>query len=532
MRSAFPSRFRHFQWLAVLLLVTGCADRSVRSIPTIETAPAFTQSGDLAAPNRWWTAFGDDKLNQYVSEALTDNYSLAAAAYRVRSARAVTRNEASDFWPDIDGTVGLSTRGGPGDNFETYELGLSGNYQVDLWGEIQSRVDAQRYRAIASCFDYHAIGLALSAEITSTWFSLIEAHAQADLVKEQIEANRTGLTLQEQRFGLGLIGSADVFRQRQLLESTLEQQAINESEIAVLEHQLATLLGEMPQGASYQPGTTFPELPPLPATGFPAELLLRRPDIQTNYHALLAADRDLASAISMQFPRLNLFGTLQTLTENPETLLRDWVVTIGGQLITPLIDGGQRRAEVDRTDAVKQELFNNWAQSVLEAFREVEDNLALEKFQIQRIEHLDAQVKLAGQAAGPLREQYLIGDADYLDVLSNITGQQSLQRDLLQAQLDLRLIRVSLYLAIAGSIEPRQSGTFPDRVELLNRENVFEELDQSVGSDEPQVPDIPEKPDVKNRIERAVQDPPEPVEIPDRDKTPLLNRIRGTTNDE
>ena len=258
MNSARSTHFRPLQWLFVLLLVAGCAGRSTPpSIPTLETPEAFTESGTIAAPNRWWTAFGDTQLNQQVDRALTDNYSLNAAVFQVRAARALTRREASDFWPDIDGILGISTTGGPGENFQTYEVGLAGSYQVDLWGEIESRVDAQRYRAAATCWDYHAIALALSAEITSTWFALIEAHAEAELLEEQIKTNRTGLTLQEQRFGLGLIRSADVLRQRQLLESTLEQKVINAASIEVLEHQLAALLGEMPQGASYDPGTEF-----------------------------------------------------------------------------------------------------------------------------------------------------------------------------------------------------------------------------------------------------------------------------------
>ena len=49
--------------------------------------------------------------------------------------------------------------------------------------------------------------------------------------------------------------------------------------------------------------------------------------------------------------------------------------------------------------------------------------------------------------------QYLIGDAEYLDVLSSIQAQQSLQRETLSARLDLILIRIGLYLALAGDFE-------------------------------------------------------------------------------
>jgi outer membrane protein TolC len=276
----------------------------------------------------------------------------------------------------------------------------------------------------------------------------------------------------EWRFGRGLVRSPDVLRQRQLVESTLEQAVITRARIEVLEHQLAVLLGELPQAASYAPGAKLPQLPPLPATGLPSELITRRPDVRRDYLALWAADRDLASAISAQYPRINLTGSLLNVAESPETLFRDWFVSIGGQLIAPLLDGGQRRAEVDRTAAVASQRFNEYEQTKLIAFREVEDSLALEHYQIKRIERLNAQVILAEKASGQLLDQFLIGEANYLDVLSTIQSQQRLQRDILSARLDLLLIRIGLYLALAGDFDtqPQPLADLPTDVPELTPE--------------------------------------------------------------
>ena len=496
------SCFRASQWLLFLLLfVAGCAYRGV-SAPSqqIGPFPALSESGDSELPDRWWAVFKSPQLDDRINNALENNYTLAAALQRVYAARALTRREASDLWPDLNGVADIGSVFGPGEDRTFYTLGVDVAYQVDLWGEIGSRVDAERFRADATCADYQAIALTLSAEIARTWFSLIEARAQTELLEEQIASNRTGLELQESRFGLGLIRSADVLRQRQLLESTLEQAVIAESRIEILEHQLAVLLGEMPQTASYETGSELPDLPPLPATGLPSELVCRRPDVRRDYLALQSADRDLASAISAQYPRLSLTGSVQNIAEHPETIFRDWFVSLGSQLIAPLLDGGQRRAEVDRTYAVTCELLNEYVQTILVAFREVEDRLAQEKYQILRIERLEAQVKLAGQSSDQLREQYLIGDVEYLDVLSAITGQQSLQRQLLSAQLELVLIRVSLYLALAGDIEPTRESMqsrldLPQGDETLDSQdpNEIQDASEMQKLDDPQEPDITEE---------------------------------------
>ncbi|MEX0818563.1 MAG: efflux transporter outer membrane subunit [Pirellulaceae bacterium] len=450
----------------------GCMNREATTTFPTQAPPPFSSSGDVVMADRWWKAFEDSALNHQIGFSLDGSYTLAAALERLRAARALTRREASDLWPDVNG-VGVvdSTFGTEGQDQSRFVLGLDASYQVDLWGQIESRVDAERLRASATHADYHAIALTLSADVARTWFSLIEANAQLALLDEQLETNRTGLELQEWRFGSGLIRAADVLRQRQLVESTLEQAVVVRSRIEVLEHLLAVLEGRPPQESNYDPGTELPALPPLPDTGLPSELLNRRPDVRRDFLAFRAADRDLASAVSAQYPRINLTGSLTNVAESPEDLFREWFVSIGGQLIAPLIDGGQRRAEVDRTASVAYQRFNEYGQTMLNAYREVEDSLARERYLVEQIDHLNRQVELASQASMQLREQYQIGDVEYLDVLSAITAQQRLQRETLSARLELIRARIALYLALAGSFDTRPQ--FPG-VEPLP-ENVINE---------------------------------------------------------
>lgn len=438
----------------ILISLSGCAapDVGPREIPADLAAP-FSESGDAAMPDRWWTEFEDGQLNSHVEQALGENFELGVALQRLRAARALTRREASDLFPDLDGIIGLDKTFGPGRDSGRLTWGLDTAYQVDLWGQIQSRVEAESFRADATCADYQAVALSLAAEVVRTWYSLIEARAQLELLEGQIENNRKGEVFQKKRFSVGQSDAADVYRQEQLVESTLEQAVVVRAQIEVLEHQLAVLRGELPQTAEYASGTDLPELPPLPATGLPSDLLKRRPDVQQAYLTLMAADRDLASAVSAQYPRLNLSGSLLNVAENPETVFHDWFVSMGGQLIAPLFDGGQRRAEVDRTSALVRQRFEQYGQTMLTAFQEVEDNLALERYQIQRIARLNAQVTLAQRASERLLNQSAIGDVNYLDVLSAIQTQQRLQRETLSARLELILIRVRLYLALAGDFD-------------------------------------------------------------------------------
>lgn len=447
----------HCAWLLALLQLGmgGCANREPVVTLSIPSAPPFSSSGPAEMPDLWWTEFNDPALNQQIGRSLGGSFTLDAALERVRAARAIARREASDLWPDVNGFSDFqSIFRTDGPDVSELALGLDMSYQVDLWGQIESRVEAERLRASATQADYQAVALALAAEVAGTWFSLIEARAQLSLLNEQLETNLQGLELQEDQFAVGQSLAADVFRQRQLVESTQEQLVVARSRIDLLEHQLAVLEGRSPQQARYETGNQLPDLPPLPDTGLPSELLKRRPDVRRDFRALAAADRDLAAAVSAQYPRLSLTASVITATESPENLFREWLASIGSQLIAPLIDGGQRRAEVDRTTAEVRQRFDEYCQTVLAAYREVEDALARERYQLQRIDRLNAQLGWARQASAQLIEYNVIEEAEYLDYLSSVTAEQRLQRDTLSARLDLVLNRIALYLALAGDFEP------------------------------------------------------------------------------
>lgn len=438
------------------MTLSGCATKGPTPTFNAASLPEFSGTGDGTVADRWWREFQDEGLDREVNHALGGNFDLATSLQRLRAARAVTRRESSDLLPDVNGIIGIGHTFQPGRNRSASTLAVDASWQVDLWGRIQSRIEAEQLRADATHADYHAVALSLSAEVARTWFSLIEAYAQLDLLEEQLQTNRDGLKAVELGFANGgQGGSPNVLRQRQLVQSTLEQFTIVRSDIEVLEHQLAVLTGRAPQDAQYRPGSVLPGLPPQPAVGLPRDLLYRRPDVRANYLAFVAADRDLEAAVTDQYPRLNLTGSVVNAAEQPEMFFRNWALGIGGQLIGPIVDGGQREAEVDRTRAVRSQRYNEFRQTVLLAMQDVENALALEHFQRERIQQLQAQLELAEQASDQLRQQFITGDAQFLDILSAIQSQQRLQRTMLSARLDLILIRIGLYLALAGDFDTR-----------------------------------------------------------------------------
>lgn len=421
----------------------------------VESPEAFSGSGDHEMPDNWWTAFGDGELNAVVETALANNFNIRSAWQRLVAARAVVDRESASMLPSVQASAegGVSRVQTEFEESQRFRLGLSTVYEVDLWGRIGSRVDAERYRAEATFADYQTAAITLSSEITRTWFQILEAREQLDLLLTQIETNEKILEILLSRFGNGQIRRVDILRQRQLLEASRQQHILAESRTAVLNHRLAILLGQPPMDTMTWTKKELPDLPPLPTTGVPLELIRRRPDVQSAYHLLQAADRDLASAMSSRYPRLTLSAEVSSASTSVGNLFEDWAASLAGNLVAPLFYGGELSAEVDRAEAVKQQLLYEYGQTVLTAFREVEDALIREQKQAEGIVSLETQLGYARQTYEQLRIEYFNGISDYLDVLTTLDQEQQLQRDVLTAKLNLLEYRIDLYRALAGSFK-------------------------------------------------------------------------------
>jgi outer membrane protein, multidrug efflux system len=443
--------------LVFILGIPSSCSRQAALFENIQFSPEELSASDtFEIPEQWWLVFNDSDLDSVIDTALNSNFDLRVAWQRLEASRAVARGEASFLYPGIDAFFTAESGNGrePGlsgsDISNRLNAGLNSEYEIDLFGRLRASRQAERYRSDAALFDHRAASITLSAEIATTWFGLTEAGNQNELINNQIQTIEQSLDLMLARFGSGQVRGVDILRQRQLLVSTREQKNVVEERINLLENQLAVLLGRRAGTAEILRTGGLPDLPVLPETGIPARLIARRPDVQSSYHLLLAADRDLAAAISSRYPRLSISASAASQSEDFTELFNEWIYNIAANLAAPVFSGGRLKAEADRTKAVRMQRLYEYSQTVLIAFREVHDAVARENKQRETIRSLTEQVTLAGKAYEQLRIEYFNGVGNYLDVLTALTQEQQLQRSLLSAQLILLENRIDLYHALAG----------------------------------------------------------------------------------
>lgn len=193
----------------------------------------------------------------------------------------------------------------------------------------------------------------------------------------------------------------------------------------------------------------------LPA-GLPSALLERRPDIAAAERAMAADNARIGIARAAFFPKLDLTGALgyesSSLGELGKWSSRTFLLgPVAGTILSlPLFDGGQRKAGVAQARAAYEESVANYRQTVLNAFREVENGLS-----DQRI--LDQQIQAQNQALSSSRHanqlshlRYREGAISYLDVIDS--DRTILQQEQLSAQLNgtRMMASVNLIRALGG----------------------------------------------------------------------------------
>ena len=373
-----------------------------------------------------------------------------------KAALAVVKRERSFLFPQMDLFVGVD-KNTPQGNFSQdlqFQTVLTASYEIDLWGRIRTGIQAEEYTAEAVLRDYQAAAMTISAEISNTWYQLLTARRQLELINEQIQTNENIVKLIWARFAGGQIRAVDILRQEQLLESTRNQKIFFETNLEILENRLAVLLGRPPQNIEDFTSGVIPALPPLPETGLPLELIRRRPDLQQAYALVLAADRELAFAIRSKFPVISLEAQGRFSSAEISNLFENWTYSLAGNLVAPIIYGGRLSAEADRAEALKNQRLFEYGQAVLIAFEEVENALFQEYKQIERLEVLERRLDLSTKTSKQLRIEFLNGLSPYLDVLLALDAQQQLEREILEARQDLLEIRIGLYRALAGAFDP------------------------------------------------------------------------------
>ena len=452
-------------------ILTGCSFAPPYKVPPTPTPVAYKETGpwtpaapaDDAPRGQWWLAYRDQTLADLEAEVLAGNPSLAAALARYDEARALEREAASTLYPQMNAQALATTNkqsadrplrvGGPS-YYADNQIGGAASYELDLWGQVRNQVASARAGAQASAADMASVRLSLQAEVADDYLNLRGLDAQADLLQRTTAAYQAALNLTQDRYNGGAVSGLDVDQARTQLETAKAQQAEVTAQRALMEHAIATLVGVPASSFNLPARDNLPTVPRVPVST-PSALLQRRPDIAAAERRVASANAQIGVARAAFFPTISLSAGAGLENAGQANLLNAsnsfW--TLGPSLAMSLFDGGLRNAQVRQAKAALDEAGDNYRTTVLGAFQEVEDNLALCNDLAVEADRQAAAVTSARATEDLALFRYQQGATTYLDVVTAQT--QTLAAERADLELAARRLRASVDLvrALGGDWE-------------------------------------------------------------------------------
>ena len=481
--------------LLFALALGGCATSPGYRAPALDVPPAFRESlappvdataparsGSAheaeaatvppaqaadSAPDAFWRELGDTKLDRLMTELARANLDVQGAEARVRGARSAQTEAALDLAPTV--TFGgsytrqrLSSAAFPigGSGFpdqDVWDAGFDAAWELDLFGRLRQRVQAQGASLDASREDLRDVRVTLTAELARTYFELRGSEERLAVARRNADNQRRTLELTRERLDAGRGTAFDTERAQAQLSFTLASIPAIESAVAEAQYRIGVLVGRPPAAVAAELTRTarLPALPAVTAVASAESIIRRRPDVAAAERQLAVEHSLVGAARADYLPRLSVgavagysAGAFGGLGEHGT-----FRYAVGPVLTWPALNLGRVKARVDVSRAREAEARSQYDQTVLRAMQEVETTLARYRTTRVSVERIRDAAAASERAAELARLRFTEGVADFLQVLDAERTQLDAEDRLAQAQTAAATAYAALYKALGGAAE-------------------------------------------------------------------------------
>jgi NodT family efflux transporter outer membrane factor (OMF) lipoprotein len=424
--------------LLVVVVLSGCmvGPDYVRPSPPAPVPDAYREMAgwkraeprDAIERGRWWEMFGDPELDALAARVEISNQNIRVAEANFRQAQALAEQARAGLFPTVGAGASAIRSKSPSlsnqPSFATgavnnFNLNLNASWELDLWGKVRRGIESGEANWQASAAELELVRLSAQAAVAQSYLSLRIADVQRRVLEETVAAYQRTLELTRNRYAAGVAARVDVVQAEVQLKSTQAQLVDNGIDRALLEHAIATLIGEPASTFAIARTPLVAKLPEIPV-GVPSELLERRPDVAAAERSVAAANAQIGVAQAAFYPTL----TLSAAGGYRSTSFADWLTapsrfwSLGAVLAQTLFDGGLRRAVSDQAIAAYDGQVAAYRQTVLTGFQEVEDNLAQLRLLEEEAGYQNDAARGAQLSVELTTNQYKAGIVSYLNVIA------------------------------------------------------------------------------------------------------------------
>ena len=430
--------------------------------PFVEANPS---DGELRPD--WWKLYDDPVLDSLVEQAMAANPNLQAAAERFLQARDMMMKARSQYFPRLGLGFGASDNRAS-DNALFFPPGIShqagtvswgglASWEPDFWSALRNAARIETFRAQERAADFGLARLSLQAEIGSSYWALRGYDAQIAIYTQSIVLYKRSLDIVKAQFAGAIASALDVARVESLLFTTETQLAKVQGQRQVTEQAIAILVNMAPSNFTIKPVddlrvATFT----IPRT-IPSTVLERRPDIAGMERQMAQASRAIGIARAAFYPNVTfrVGGGFEDAGVNLASLANSFW-SYGATVSLPLFQAGFRRAQLQQSWSAYREMEDRYRATVLNAFREVENNLSLTNQLTLAANRQDAAVGATFKAQNLTTELYQGGLASSLELIYAQVATLTARIESVQIKADLLQSSVALIRALGGGWNRQQ----------------------------------------------------------------------------
>jgi multidrug efflux system outer membrane protein len=450
---------------ATALLLAGCqatpAPTALKpaDVPAAFTAPVFDKAAAVWPAADWWTQFNAPELPALMEAAMRENLDMKVAAGRVLEAEANNTIAFAALLPTVNGSAGFTKRGNNTTDTDTISAGLSGSYVLDLFGQNRARVEASLQNLRSARYAQTTVQLTVQSAVATTYFQILALRERIAITRQNLDLSRRLLAISQAKFAAGVSSNLDVMQQTATVAAQLSQlPGLIEQERAARDT-LAVLLGRPPEGIEIKGQNLDGLATPTVQPGIPSHLLLRRPDIAQAESNLLAAHANVDAARAAFFPQVGLSAGVSWSSALIGTLFdpASLAWNLGASLAQTIFDGGAINARNQAARAVQEEQIATYRSTVFKAFQNVEAAVGNADAVTQQLGFITEQERASVEAQRISELQYREGTIDITTLLSAEQSMFSAQSSLVQTKLAKLNSSVSLFIALGGGWNQKQS---------------------------------------------------------------------------
>lgn len=407
----------------------------------------------------WKEIFTDQKLQNYIEEALVNNMDIRIAIKQMDIANAYFKQGKAGYFPVLNANATAahqkfseqSQMGRQISSVNQFEISGGLSWEVDIWGKIRSNKRAAEASYLQTIAAHQAVKSRLIANIASLYYQLMALDEQIRVTEETVRTRSESLETTQALKEAGNVTEVGV-KQTEAQVYTAQAILIDlKNQVRLLENTFSILLGSHPQNIdrnSLKDQNLDIDL----RIGIPTELLSNRPDVMASEYGLIQAFEMTNVARSNFYPSLTLTasGGLQSMELNQLFDTKSLFANIVGGLAQPILNGRRIKTQFEVSEAQQEQALLQFQLALLNAGKEVSDALfsieaAEEKIKVKEKEN-DAY-ELASEYSQELLNN---GFGNYLEVLTAQERALSSNLDMINAKNARLQAIVNLYEALGG----------------------------------------------------------------------------------